>query len=242
MSRRKPMPPMMGGRKRKKDDSSELIKSFIKALEKNKNLSEGDYEVWEPFFYRGILGFVDLIIENEEGIGIFSFVREFRNVSDIIKEIKIQRKFIGEERGKSSSDVEANLVIEDISANIENMLENEKLLLGSNINILIISCDKDEIKSLNLEKERIKGLFRSKNIRVKEENVEKIIKLPADSERIAEGVINLKKKNDLEKLSHENLSDISSYVSENKSLPESLAEISPCESRDNERVRKIENA
>ncbi len=171
--------------KKLKKENSGLIKSFIQLQDQPEN-----YEVWVPYFHHGIVGFIDLVIENESEVSLFKFIKDGKKIEKAVKSLKLECSVFPESRSITSKDIHAYLVIEDGEKNRKSVLSQEKLLQDQPFEILFLNRDKGSIESIFELRDNLPRLFQTKGIRLDEKALDALITNPNHS-RVERAILNL---------------------------------------------------
>ncbi|KXA93139.1 hypothetical protein AKJ66_02725 [candidate division MSBL1 archaeon SCGC-AAA259E22] len=176
---------MRGIKKKIEKGNSELIRSFINLKDNAEN-----YEVWVPYSYHGILGFIDLIIEKGSEISIFKFARDAKNIEKIVKNFKLEITVYPKTRETSSKNIGSYLVFEDSKQNRRKVLSEKKLLEKQPFEIMFLNEEKNRIESIFKLRDSLPRLFQTRKIRLNEEALQELITNP-NHNQIERAILNL---------------------------------------------------
>lgn len=171
--------------KKFKKENSDLIKSFIRLQDQPEN-----YEVWVPYFHHGIVGFIDLVIENESEISLFKFVEDAKKIEKAVKSLKLESTVYPKSRDISSKEMHTYLVIEDGDKNRSSVLSQDDILQDQPFEILFINREKESIESIFELKDNLPRLFQTRNIRLEEDALDALVTNPNHS-RVERAILNL---------------------------------------------------
>ncbi len=171
--------------KKFKKGNSDLIKSFIKLQEQPES-----YEVWVPYFHHGIVGFIDLVIENESEVSLFKFIKEGKKIEKAVKSLKLESSVFPESRNITSKEMHTYLVVEDGEKNRKSVLSQEKLLQDQPFDILFLDENKERIESIFELRDNLPRLFQTQDIRLEEGALEALITNPEHSQ-VERAILNL---------------------------------------------------
>ncbi|KXA89904.1 hypothetical protein AKJ61_01835 [candidate division MSBL1 archaeon SCGC-AAA259B11] len=124
--------------KRKKEDKG-LIKSFIAFSELKDN-----YEVWTPCKCRGMIVFIDLLVENGSRISLFEFSDRVKNIERSAKMVKLKTEILSQEKSPKSRPIRSYLVLKEGKKNRKTVLQQEPLLEGQPFEVLFLGDGKVE--------------------------------------------------------------------------------------------------
>lgn len=165
-----------------KRENIALIRSFIDNSEFG-----SDYEVWAPYIYRGLVGFVDLVVRRKKRTFLLEFLTGVEEMERTVKSIKLKTKIFKEKRGTTQS-INAHMVLEDKKANREAVIQNGALLEHQPFGILFF--DGERTVSYSGTKERVPRLFQTRGVELEKDALEYLIGEP-NHEEIERAVLNL---------------------------------------------------
>ncbi|KXA98061.1 hypothetical protein AKJ37_01510 [candidate division MSBL1 archaeon SCGC-AAA259I09] len=117
--------------------------------------------------------FIDLVVENGSQISLFEFSKRIKNVEKPSKLVKLKAKLYSREKSPESRPVRPYLVLEEGKENRKTVLQQESLLEDQPFEVLFLGDG--EVESFFREKERISGLFRAKNAKLREEALNELM-------------------------------------------------------------------
>ncbi len=171
--------------KKLKKNNSELIESFIELQDQSEN-----YEIWVPYFHQGIVGFIDLVIKNENETSLFKFIKKTKNIEEAIKSLKLEQSVYPKSQSTHSKTIHSYLVIEDREKNRKDILTREKLVKNQPFELLFLDRERKRIESIFELRDNLPRLFQTKNIRLEESALDALTINPNHSE-IERGLLNL---------------------------------------------------
>lgn len=171
--------------KKLKENNSELIESFIELQDQSEN-----YEIWVPYFHQGIVGFIDLVIKNENETSLFKFIKKTKNIEEAIKSLKLEQSVYPKSQSTHSKTIHSYLVIEDREKNRKDILTREKLVKNQPFELLFLDRERKRIESIFELRDNLPRLFQTKNIRLEESALDTLTINPNHSE-IERGLLNL---------------------------------------------------
>ena len=204
-------------KKDKNKENEDLIRSFIDLL----GLRE-DYEVWVPYNYRGILGFIDLVIDKEGDLSLFKFVHDAQSLEEAVKSLKLETAIYPKSRNTDSDDIDSYLIIEDSKKNRRITLSQERLLDNQPFEILLLDKNKKHIEAIYELKYTIPRQFKAKDITLSEKALDSLIEKPNHTE-VEEAILNL--DNPPKSVSEDFVRKTHTYVKRNDELPENLSSL-----------------
>lgn len=211
-----------------KGKNSDLIKSFLEIMGVREN-----YEVWAPYQYRGVLGFVDLVVKDKSKISIFKFVRDASKLEEAIKNLKLEREVYPKSEGTDKT-MESFLVVADSDSNRESILSLDPLLKEQYFEILILNKEDESIESYFESKYSIRQLLKSEDIRIDDEGLEELISRENHRE-ITRAI--LKMDDPPESVDKEFIRKIANYIKINEKVPDSVDLLESQEERSRESYR-----
>lgn len=135
-----------------------------------------NYEVWAPCKYRGMIVFIDLLVENGSRISLFEFSDRVKNIERSAKLVKLKTEIFSQEKSPESRSIRPYLVLKEGKKNRKTILQQKSLLEGQPFEVLFLGDGK--VESFFREKERISGLFRAKNAKLREEALHELMVRP----------------------------------------------------------------
>lgn len=168
-----------------KNKNSDLIKSFLQLQGHPEN-----YEVWAPYVYHGIIGFVDLVIESRSEISLFKFARDSKSIEEDVKGLKLESSIYPKSRSVASKDVNSYLVIADNRKNRKMVLSQKRLLEEQPLEILFLNEEEGRIESIFELRYDTPRLFQAESLRIEDKALNDLISRP-DHSRIERALLNL---------------------------------------------------
>ncbi len=197
--------------------NSGLIKSFIEL----KDFRE-DYEVWVPYIHRGIVGFIDLVIESEDEISIFKFVDEAKKIEDSVKGLKLESAIYPKTRDASSKNIESYLVISDNRKNRKTVLSKYSILGNQPFEILFLNEEEGYVESISELKDMLPRLFQTQEMKLDDGALKRLISKPNHS-KIERAILNV--EGSPKRITEELIEKMDRYVKRNDKLPEEFTSI-----------------
>lgn len=201
----------------KGERNSDMIMAYLEIEEIQDN-----YEVWAPYCYRGIMGFVDLVVETDSELSLFKFRKSASDMSEAIKGLKLEQKFFLLDRGSQSKTVRSYLVIADDERNRGLVLSKKKLLEGQPCEILFLNEKKERVESLFTLMEMVPRLFRAKGMRLEEGTLNEIMRRP-NHEEVREAIMSLKDRPEV--VTKKLVNRVVGYVREHGQPPEEVSSL-----------------
>lgn len=198
--------------KKMEQKNSDLIKSFISIQDHPEN-----YEVWVPYFHRGIVGFIDLIIDSGSEISIFKFAEKAKEIEKVVKSLKLESSVYPKSRNITSKDINPYLVIKDGEKNRKTILSQETLLSKQPFDLLFIDKERRRVESIFELRDSLPRLFQTRNIRLDDDALDYLITKPNHS-RIESAIVGLEDPPDI--ITKEFLQKIERYLRKNEEPPE----------------------
>lgn len=164
-------------KKKMNKENSDLIESFIQLQDHPEN-----YEVWVPYFHQGIVGFIDLVIENENEISLFKFSKKANNLEEDIKALKLEKSVFPKSRAITSKTIHSYLVLKDSEKNRETVLSKEDLIENQPLDLLFLDKGRKRIESVFELKDNIPRLFQTEDIRLEKNALKALSTNPNHSE------------------------------------------------------------
>ncbi len=208
---------MQALRRKSRKKNKNLIKAFVECLK-----FEGNYEVWSPYYYHGVLGFIDLVVENPSNVAIFDFWRDSEKIEDAVKQIKIETKFYSKERDLESENLNPYIVFEDNKDNRKTLMEEEKLIKEQPFSVILFNPEEGSIETPFGLRKTIKRLFHVKNIHPDEEALDYLVEIP-DHEKIEEAVMNI--ENPPKIINKDFIGKVALYLKRNNEPPKSTSSL-----------------
>ncbi|KXA99349.1 hypothetical protein AKJ41_05580 [candidate division MSBL1 archaeon SCGC-AAA259O05] len=202
---------------KKEKKNTEMIRAFIDIQELRDN-----YEVWAPYFRRGVIGFADLVVENRSSISLFKFRHDAENLEKHVKSLKLENKFLPETRNARSKTVHPYLVLEDKEKNRKSILSQLKLLENQPFEILLLDRERSRVESPFELREIIPRLFRARGMRLEEKALDDLIEKQNCAE-IERAILNLDDSPDT--VTSELVEQVAGYMKRNDEPPEDLEAI-----------------
>jgi len=171
--------------KKLKKNNSELIESFIDLQDQSEN-----YEIWVPYFHQGIVGFIDLVIKNENETSLFKFIKKTKNIEEAIKSLKLEHSVYPKSQSVPSKTLTSYLVIEDREKNRKDILSRKKLIENQPFELLFLDKKRKRIESIFELRDNLPRLFQTENIRLEESALDALAINPNHSQ-IERGILNL---------------------------------------------------
>ncbi len=199
------------------EENSDLVKSFIKI----QDLQEC-YEVWAPYSYRGITGFVDLIIETGNGISIFKFLKNAKKLEQTVRSLKLEGMFYPKSQGLEEDNVDTYLVIQDNRRNRKAVFYQYTLLGNQPFEILFINATEETIESVAEMKENIPKLFQTRKKSLEKDALRKLISKP-NHEKVERAILGC--ENSPEVVTEELVERMDKYLKRNETAPEDLTSL-----------------
>ncbi len=201
-------------RGKNEEENSDLIKTFINI----QDLQES-YEVWVPYSYRGITGFVDLVLDSENGVSIFKFVKNAKKLEQAAKSLKLEGLFYPKSQGLEEDEVDTYLVIKDNRRNRKAVFYQYTLLGNQPFEILFLNTTKETVESVAEMRENIPKLFQTKKMDLKKDALKKLISKP-NHEEIERAILEC--KNPPYEVTEELVKSMDKYLKRNEKPPEDL--------------------
>ncbi|KXB04791.1 hypothetical protein AKJ50_02015 [candidate division MSBL1 archaeon SCGC-AAA382A13] len=199
--------------KKLKEENSDLIESFI-----NLQDNADDYEIWVPYFYHGIVGFIDLVVEGGSEISLFKFTRNTKKIEKVVKSLKLEKSVYPKSRNVTSKkNIQSYLVIEDGRKNRKSILSQEELLRKQPFEILFLDKGRNRIESIFELRDSLPRLFQTRNIRLNDEALEELITNP-NHLRVERAILNLEDPPD--EITGELVKKTERYIKRNDEPPE----------------------
>lgn len=200
-----------------KGKNSDLIKSFIEL----KNFRK-DYEAWVPYIHHGIAGFIDLVIESKSEISIFKFVEKAKKIERAVKSLKLESTIYPKTREISSKKVKSYLILLDNRKNRKAVISQYSLLGNQPFKILFLDRENERIESISELKDTLPRLFKTKNMRLDDGALKKLISKPNHHE-IEEAI--LKCGDSLNLITVDLIEKIDNYLKRNEEIPEDFISV-----------------
>lgn len=214
--------------------NSGLIKSFIEL----KDFRE-DYEVWVPYIHRGIVGFIDLVIESNEEISIFKFVDEAKKIENSVKSLKLERAIYPKARDASSKNIESYLVLSDSRKNRKIVLSKYSLLGNQPFEILFLNQEEGYVESISELKDMLPRIFQTKDMELDDGALKRLISKPNHT-KIERAILNC--DGSPKKITEDLIEKTDRYVKRNDKLPEEFTSIeNPVEEKNESYQGRAEN-
>ena len=206
---------MQNIQKKFREKNSDLIKAFLELKGHPDN-----YEVWAPYAHRGIVGFIDLVIESRKEISVFKFTRDAKDIEEDVKGLKLETSVYPKSRNIDSKEIRPYLVVSDSRKNRDRILTNHRLLEDQPFEILMLNEERGQIEEIFGLKYSIPRLFQSEGLRLEEGALGEIISRP-DHEDIEEAILNL--DNPPESIDKEIINKVDRYLKRNETPPEDVS-------------------
>ncbi|KXB07105.1 hypothetical protein AKJ51_01990 [candidate division MSBL1 archaeon SCGC-AAA382A20] len=171
--------------KKLKEGNSDLIETFIEVQGRPEN-----YEVWVPYSYHGIIGFIDLVVEGGTDISLFKFSKSAKNIEKLVKNFKLEIKIYPKSRNELSKNINSYLVFEDSKKNRKSIFSQEKLLEKQPFDIMFLNMEQEQIESLSELRDSLPRLFQTKKIRLEDEAIQELVTNPSH-DQIESAILNL---------------------------------------------------
>lgn len=205
-----------------KGKNSDLIKAFIDVMGVREN-----YEVWAPYQYRGVLGFIDLVVEEDTKVSIFKFIRDASNLEEAVKNLKLEKKVYPKSRNVEKK-IQSLLVAADNDKNRELIISLDPLLREQSFEILLLNKDEESVESYFESKYSIRQLFKSENLRLEEDALEELTKRENHT-KITEAILGLEDSPDT--VNRKFVRKVASYLRRNDQVPDSVDSLERQKSR-----------
>ena len=180
-----------------------LIETFLEV----KGKRDG-YEVWKPYFNKGMAGFIDLVVEDKNRISLYKFERDASSIGKIVKQLKLETRFFKKSKESSIQKINSFLVFSDTEKNRKNVLTDKKLLDNQPFEILILNEGTGRIESLLELEYSIPRLFKSEGLELEDDALDYLLVKP-DHDKIEDKVLD--SKDHPEKITREYLEGFDIY-------------------------------
>lgn len=168
---------MRSVKRKLKRENSDLIVSFLELWGFQEN-----YEVWAPYHYQGILGFVDLVIEGKSEISLFKFARDTSNLEEDVKSLKLESQVFPKSRDSSPREVRSYLVLADSEENRRSIISSKKLLERQSFEILLLDQREKRLESIFELRYSVPRIFQTEGIDLEDEALDELICKPNHEE------------------------------------------------------------
>lgn len=209
---------------KKEKKNTELIRTFIDMQDIRDN-----YEVWAPYFYHGVIGFADLVVETRSDISLFKFRRKAEKLEESVKSLKLENKFLPKARNAGSKRVHSYLVFADKEKNRQLILSQFQLLENQPFEILLLDRKRNRVESLFEMREIIPRLFQTRDMRLEEEALDDLVKKPNCAE-IERAILNLDDSPDM--VTSELVEQVDGYMKRYDEPPGGLEAIEESQERE----------
>ncbi len=199
------------------EDNSTLIKEFVKT----QNLQD-NYEVWVPFTYRGITGFVDLVIENDSSLSIFKFTKKAKKLKGVAKSLKLETLVYPKSRDKDFDEIQSYLVIADNRRNRKAVFYQYSLLGSQPFDIIFLDKGDGSIESISEMTENIPRLFQTQKMDLEKEALRNLISKP-NHEEIERAILDSGDAPEI--ITGEMVKKVNNYLKKNDEPPENLVNL-----------------
>lgn len=199
------------------EQNSDLIKTFINTHD----LHEG-YAVWVPYSYRGITGFVDLVLDSENGASIFKFVKDAKKLEQAAKSLKLEGLFYPKFQGMGEDEVDTYLVIKDNSRNRKGVFYQYTLLGNQTFEILFLNHTEEKIESVTEMKKNIPKLFQTRKMKLENDALRKLISKP-NHEKVERAILDCENLPDV--VSEDLVDSMDKYLKRNETPPKDLTSL-----------------
>lgn len=208
-----------------KGKNSDLIKTFIDAMEIRDN-----YEVWVPYQYRGVLGFIDLVTEENSRISLFKFLSDASDLEKAVKNLKLEKEVYPKSRGVEKN-IKSYLVVEDTDSNRKSIISLDPLLKEQSFEILLLNRDENSVESYFESKYSIRQLFKSENLHLEDDGLDELIKRENHGE-ITRAILEI--DDPPKSVDRKFIRKVASYLKRNDQIPDSVDSLE----KQNERTRE----
>lgn len=169
-------------RKIPKKGNAEMIRAFLE----NSGVGS-DYEVWAPYIYHGLIGFVDLVLIRKERTFLFEFLPKVKEMEKAVKNTKLKAKIFRKKKEVTKT-VDSYMVLEDKEENRKVVVQNDSMLENQPFGILFF--DGEKTVSYSGTKRRVPRLFQTRGVELERSALAYLIEKP-NHEEIEEAILNL---------------------------------------------------
>ncbi|KXA95063.1 hypothetical protein AKJ36_01610 [candidate division MSBL1 archaeon SCGC-AAA259I07] len=145
------------------------------------------YEAWVPYAHRGLVGFVDLVVDKNGRKFLFEFLSGVKNMEKAVKNTKLKAKIYKKAESASGS-IDSYLVLKDREPNRKAVVQNEEMLKTQPFGILFF--DGERTVSYSGTKERVPRVFQTRGVELETSALNYLIGKP-NHEKMEEAILNL---------------------------------------------------